>query len=706
MRRSARIARDLLVPAPPATTPAIQRACACGEPAGLTGRCAGCEGRERLAVQPKLTVGSPGDRFEQEADRIADRVTAPANDLGTSPLLQRQSLGPDRDEALLQRMPQEDEEDVVQAKGVPGKGPAQPSTRFTQRLASETQGGQPLDRATTARLEPQLGRDLSPIRLHTSPQAAALSRSIKARAFTHKNHIFFGAGQYNPSSGGGQHLLVHEIAHSLQQQPGMLRRKTLADLDKKIRKKLRVSRLAPKASDLDARVKEFFDPKQGTSFGLSQPIEFSKNITEKNEQKGLTSLAGKIVFDSTPRKVPSDDGKSEVLTNTDSSTWPLPPNHVLDLALDLRPYGHEHAIYRFVRYNVDEKTEKVLVVKTKVIAAAKSAAASTAGGAADTKASPAEAKPDSKAEAGKTPASGKASSSAAAASYTGKVKVGNVTVEIDTGFGDAKGKIIADAIDLLPDPIRAKVDGVKIEDAGTGQGPGGENGHYDPETDKVKLWGDLFKASHRRVGTASENAYQVVHELAHVIDLRPLFKAQRARDAAEKREKDLKSDLKKAEFERDMGTGELFDDRTDEEKAAAAQKVKDIEAEIDAVGKEIKKHEKGIRSAKSIAGDELGKTTAKLTTEFGKALKADGVKTVKNAVKKNRAAAKKDPPEPAVDTLKGGITDYAETDLMEAFAENFSYYILDEALLEALRPNTNKFFKKHFPKTSKGKGKP
>jgi hypothetical protein len=37
---------------------------------------------------------------------------------------------------------------------------------------------------------------------------------------------------------------------------------------------------------------------------------------------------------------------------------------------------------------------------------------------------------------------------------------------------------------------------------------------------------------------------------------------------------------------------------------------------------------------------------------------------------------------------------------MEAFAENFAIYILDEALLKAIRPRTHAFFAADFPKTA------
>jgi hypothetical protein len=51
----------------------LQRKCACGGTPGPTGECEECK-RKRLALQPKLVVNQPGDRYEQEADRVADAV--------------------------------------------------------------------------------------------------------------------------------------------------------------------------------------------------------------------------------------------------------------------------------------------------------------------------------------------------------------------------------------------------------------------------------------------------------------------------------------------------------------------------------------------------------------------------------------------------------------------------------------------------------
>ena len=62
----------------PSRTPLLQRTCACGGSAGPFGECAGCQEDAQHSLQAKLTVSAPGDRDEQEADRIADQVVGSA----------------------------------------------------------------------------------------------------------------------------------------------------------------------------------------------------------------------------------------------------------------------------------------------------------------------------------------------------------------------------------------------------------------------------------------------------------------------------------------------------------------------------------------------------------------------------------------------------------------------------------------------------
>ena len=60
----------------PAPSGVLQRKCACGGTPGPTGECAACR-RKRLldgTLQTKLRINQPGDRFEQEADRVAEQI--------------------------------------------------------------------------------------------------------------------------------------------------------------------------------------------------------------------------------------------------------------------------------------------------------------------------------------------------------------------------------------------------------------------------------------------------------------------------------------------------------------------------------------------------------------------------------------------------------------------------------------------------------
>ena len=57
---------------------ALQRKCACGGTPVLGGECESCRkkrpSRAPASLQPKLVINQPGDRFEEEADRMADSV--------------------------------------------------------------------------------------------------------------------------------------------------------------------------------------------------------------------------------------------------------------------------------------------------------------------------------------------------------------------------------------------------------------------------------------------------------------------------------------------------------------------------------------------------------------------------------------------------------------------------------------------------------
>jgi hypothetical protein len=76
-------------------------------------------------------------------------------------------------------------------------------------------GGAPLEGPTRQRLEATAGTDLSDVRVHTGAESVEAADSLFAKAFTVGSDIHFGAGRYDA---GGDQLLAHEVAHTVQQQ--------------------------------------------------------------------------------------------------------------------------------------------------------------------------------------------------------------------------------------------------------------------------------------------------------------------------------------------------------------------------------------------------------------------------------------------------------------------------------------------------------
>jgi hypothetical protein len=78
--------------------------------------------------------------------------------------------------------------------------------------------GAPLDPATLDTMQRRLDTDFTRVRVHTDQQAAAGARAIDADAYTHGEHIGFGAGRFAPGTHRGAELLAHELTHVAQNQ--------------------------------------------------------------------------------------------------------------------------------------------------------------------------------------------------------------------------------------------------------------------------------------------------------------------------------------------------------------------------------------------------------------------------------------------------------------------------------------------------------
>jgi hypothetical protein len=88
-------------------------------------------------------------------------------------------------------------------------------------LATASGGaGSALPDALLHRFESSLGVDLTGVQLHTDAASAHAADAVGARAYAVGRDIHFADGQYRPDEPAGQHLLAHEVAHTVQQASG------------------------------------------------------------------------------------------------------------------------------------------------------------------------------------------------------------------------------------------------------------------------------------------------------------------------------------------------------------------------------------------------------------------------------------------------------------------------------------------------------
>lgn len=196
----------------------------------------------RLA-QAKLSVSQPGDKYEQEADRVAERVMRMPEPDGQK----AEKVSGDLLNGRIQRACQECEEEQVQRQAIGDeeieadeavdegleKDESEPDeTGMPKResgIASATRsapinvprgGGHSLESGLRHRMERRIGYDFSHVRVHTDEPAVQSARKLKAHAYTVGKNIYFNAGRYSPVGFEGQKLLAHELTHVVQQTAG------------------------------------------------------------------------------------------------------------------------------------------------------------------------------------------------------------------------------------------------------------------------------------------------------------------------------------------------------------------------------------------------------------------------------------------------------------------------------------------------------
>ena len=215
-------------------------------------------------LQTKLKIGKPGDKYELEADRMAEqvmRMTVGSRQKAVgrneniiqkeekkeiiqtkplvaqiTPLVQRQNEEEEKkEEELIQpkliseqitpsvQQQVEDtekkkkrEEEMFQAKE-DSLGGVKTTTNIESSINSLKGKGEPLPESIRSYFEPKFGYDFSGVRVHTGNEATETTSSINARAFALGSNVVFGGGAYAPETFEGKRLLAHELTHVIQQ---------------------------------------------------------------------------------------------------------------------------------------------------------------------------------------------------------------------------------------------------------------------------------------------------------------------------------------------------------------------------------------------------------------------------------------------------------------------------------------------------------
>ncbi|MEH2274276.1 MAG: DUF4157 domain-containing protein, partial [Nostoc sp.] len=154
-------------------------------------------------IQAKLTIGEPGDKYEQEADAVASQVMSIST-------LQPEMVTSETQKQVRSQPLAAGITPLVQHKAMPQSDHrTQETGDLESRLNKAKGGGSPLPEKVKTFMEPRFNANLSDVRVHTGSEAVQMNREIGAEAFTSGNDIFYGKG----NSPDNDHLTAHELAH-------------------------------------------------------------------------------------------------------------------------------------------------------------------------------------------------------------------------------------------------------------------------------------------------------------------------------------------------------------------------------------------------------------------------------------------------------------------------------------------------------------
>ncbi|GAB5417725.1 MAG: hypothetical protein Crog4KO_27110 [Crocinitomicaceae bacterium] len=164
-------------------------------------------------VQTKSEPEPVQAKIEETPIQKIESTPEPPRPIFTPPV-QLKTESPPEEEVQLK----EDEEMSEEAQSVQMKSKDIASgDDVSSQIASSKGGGSFMDDTIKSDMESGFGHDFSNVRIHTDSQAANMSASLGAKAFTAGSDIYFNDGEYRPDTKDGKHLLAHELTHTLQQ---------------------------------------------------------------------------------------------------------------------------------------------------------------------------------------------------------------------------------------------------------------------------------------------------------------------------------------------------------------------------------------------------------------------------------------------------------------------------------------------------------
>lgn len=278
-------------------------------------------------AQPKLNLGQPNDKYEVEADQIAEKVvnnqnlteqtyfapkntstiqTEPATFIQEkpvaetiTPIIQKQAI--EEEEEMVQTQPMEEEEEMLQPQLEEEEEMIQPQVEEeeeeevlmpktdnqikepradVEQLLKNTKGnGSALDLKTRSQMESGFGADFGGVKIHTDNNAAKLNKELGSKAFTTGSDIYFNQGKYKPDSQNGKQLLAHELTHTVQQgsshvQP-LVQRTITETTSPSVESAIETEAAAETCDETTEREKEAF-----INHGIYGPQSLSPNETQ------------------------------------------------------------------------------------------------------------------------------------------------------------------------------------------------------------------------------------------------------------------------------------------------------------------------------------------------------------------------------------------------------------------------------------------